>query len=123
MFVKFFILLLILSETALASTYAVRDGNKSYTLTENKIGYSLKSQEFDLTLSKCSLDSFNRFEGQLSKASKELVKPKKGSGSVIVILNEKELQAPVESEAAHFFRDLPKTFIKYKTIEGIKCKI
>lgn len=123
MIVKIFILLMILSETALAATYVVRDGNKSYTLTENQVGYSLKSQEFDLTLSKCSLDTFKRFDGQLSKASKELVKSNNGSGSVIVILDKKELHAPAESAAALFFRDLPKTFIKFKTIEGIKCKV
>jgi hypothetical protein len=122
MFVKYLIVIILFSGTAFASTYVVRDGNKSYTLTENKTGYSLKSHEMDLSLSKCSLDSFNRFNSQVTKASKELINSKNETGSVIVVMDKKELHAPAESEANRFFRDLPRTFIKFKTIEGIKCK-
>jgi hypothetical protein len=114
-------LILLQSTLATATTYAVKDGNKSYVFIKNKNEYILRSQEFDLSLSNCSSASLKKFESDLIKTSKELISLKKNS-SLYIKKDDKILYAPVKSEAFQFFRDLPIVFIKLKTLSEITCK-
>ncbi|MFY7992826.1 MAG: hypothetical protein ACOVP4_06015 [Bacteriovoracaceae bacterium] len=116
-----FLCILFQSSLALATTYAVRDGNKSYVFIKNKNEYILRSQEFDLSISNCSSESLKKFDSDLLKTTKEL-NFKKTNSSLYIKKDDKILYAPVKSEAFQFFRDLPINFIKLKTLSEITCK-